>query len=352
VPEFDLLGFLVQWLTIFGLYSILAITLNLEAGFAGLTNFGKVVFYGIGAYVGATLTTYLTLYLNNIDPFECPPYSIDGIVKLIELGGKSPPLSIGLLALSLITAFIAAGSAGFLLTYPILRVGPAFVGFTLLSFGELMRIFLRHYEPVGGSKGLAAIPRPFGWVGDPKLSGFLFLLLVLGLVALTYITMSRLTNSPMGRMLRAVRDDEIAALCLGKHVPKIKALTLFIGSGFSGMAGALMAYYFTSVNPDMFVPAVTFNVWAMVILGGMGNFTGSIIGVALFTLVDRLLAFITPTIGVTAISPDYIRWMFVGLLIVMVLLFMPKGLLAERPLKTPAVDEARKLLVEGGSGSA
>ncbi|MEM0026241.1 MAG: branched-chain amino acid ABC transporter permease, partial [Zestosphaera sp.] len=118
----------------------------------------------------------------------------------------------------------------------------------------------------------------------------------------------------------------------------IKATILFIGSGFAGMAGVLLAYYLTSVNPNMFVPAVTFNVWAMIILGGFGNLKGSLLGAAIITFVDRVLTFVTPQLGVTVISPDYLRWVIVGLLIVIVLLVNPKGLLPEKPIKTPALD--------------
>lgn len=344
---FDVVGFMISWLTLFGIYAILSLTLNLESGTAGITNFGKVLFYGIGAYASATLTTYMVLMLNGVDVGETPPYDIRGIILLGELGNRNPLLNISLLTLSLIMAFALAGLVGYLLTYPILRVGPAFVGFTLLSAGELLRIFLQHYEPVGASKGLMAIPTPFGWIVEGRVRELAYLGLVMGLVALTYVVVHRLVNSPLGRTLRAIRDDEIAALCLGKHVPGTKATILFIGSGFAGVAGVLLAYYLTSVNPNMFVPLVTFNVWAMIILGGIGNLRGSLLGAAIITFVDRALTFVTPQLGVAVISPDYLRWVVVGLLIVVVLLVNPKGLLPERPIKTPALDEIAKELRDG-----
>jgi len=345
----DVVGFVISWLTIFGIYSILSLSLNLESGTAGVTNFGKVVFYGAGAYIAATLTTYLTLILNGVDVTETPPYDVRGIVLLGELGSRNPLMSLGLLVLSLVVAFVIAGALGYLLSYPIIRVGPAFVGFTLLSFGELMRVFLQHYEPVGGNKGLMAIPTPFGWVAESRVREVAYLGLVMGVLATTYVVIHRLVNSPLGRTLRAVRDDEVAALCLGKHVPKIKAKVLFVGSGFAGVAGVLLAYYLTSVNPNMFVPAVTFNVWAMIILGGCGNLKGSLVGAAVVTFVDRVLTFVTPYLGVTVISPDYLRWVIVGLLIVVVLIVNPRGLLPEEPIKTPALEVVSEEL-GGGSG--
>jgi len=345
---FDVVGFLISWLTLFGIYSILAITLNVESGISGITNFGKVVFYGIGAYVSATLTTYLILMLNGIDVNKTPPYNINGVILLGELGNKNPFLNIGLFILAVVLSFVVAGLIGYLLTYPILRVGPEFVGFTLLSSGELLRIFLTHYEPVGASRGLMAIPNPFGWVPDSRIRETLYLILVLSFLALTYFVMKKLVNSPFGRVLKATRDDETAALCMGKHVPRTKATVLSIGSGFSGVAGVLLSYYFTSVNPNMFVPAVTFNAWAMIILGGLGNIVGSLLGAAIITFVDRALTFIIPLLGTTIISPDYLRGLLVGLLIVVVLLVNPKGLLPEKPIETPASKEVEKELSEKG----
>ena len=345
---FDIIGFMISWLTLFGIYSILAITLNVESGISGITNFGKVVFYGIGAYVSAVLTTYLILMLNGVNVSEIPPYNINGVILLGELGNKNPALNIGLFLLAIILSFIIAGAIGYLLTYPILRVGPEFVGFTLLSSGELTRIFLLHYEPVGSSKGLMGIPNPLGWVPDSRVRQILYLMLVLGFLALTFIIMKKLVNSPLGRVLKAVRDDETAALCMGKHVPRLKATVLFIGSGFSGIAGVLLSYYFTSVNPNMFAPSVTFNAWAMIILGGFGNLVGSLLGAAIITLVDRALTFMIPLLGITVISPDYLRWLIVGLLLVIVLLVNPRGLLPEKPIETPASKEMKRETGEGG----
>lgn len=332
----DVVGFLISWLTFLGIYGILAVSLNFESGTSGVTNFGKVFFYGLGAYIGAALTVYLFLLLSGVDTSKVSPFDIEGIVLLGELATKNPVLDIGLLLASLVLAFLVAGIVGYLLSYPIIRVGPAFVGFTLLSTGELFRIFVQHYEPLGGSKGIMSIPHPFAWVPNPTLRALLYLFVVLCLLALTYFVFRRLYNSPLGRTLRAVRDDEIAALCLGKHVPRLKAMVLFIGSGFAGMAGVLLAFYYSSINPDIFVPAVTFNVWAMIILGGMGNLEGSLLGAAIFTLFDRLLAFVTPQLGITIISPDYIRGFLVGFLIVVVLLFRPQGILKEGKIETPA----------------
>ncbi len=351
LPSFDVLGFLVSWGTFLGIYAILAVSLNLEVGLTGMANFGKVAFYGIGAYLAASLSVYAVLAVYHV---AAAPYTTEGIIALGKYGGASPALDLGIFAASLVLGFIIAGCVGYLLTYPTLRVGPAFLGITLLAFGELLRIFLLNYQPLGASKGLSGIPHPFLWIPDPVLRERLYVLVVLGFLAVTLWFAERITNSPFGRVLKAVRDDEVAALCMGKHVPRVKATVLFIGSGMAGVAGVLLAFYMSSVNPNMFVPAVTFNIWAMVILGGMGNNKGAVVGAAIITFVDRILTFITPNLGITIITPDYVRWMIVGILIVLVLMFMPGGLVPEKPIKTPAweaVESLEKESKEGGSGS-
>ena len=308
-----------------------------------MANFGKVAFYAIGAYLGATISTYTILAIHNI---TSPPYTTEGIIALGKYGGENPALTVGLFVLSLIIGFIVAGVVGYLLTYPTLRVGPAFLGITLLSFGELLRIFLQNYEPVGKTNGIAGIPHPFVWVANTTLRDWLYVIVVLGILAIVYLYAQRVVNSPFGRVLKAIRDDETAALCMGKHVPRTKATVLFIGSGFAGVAGVLMAFYLSSVNPNMFVTTVTFNIWAMVILGGLANNKGAILGAGIVTFVDRILTFVTPNLGITAITPDYMRWMVVGLLIVLVLMFLPKGLIPEKPIDTPIWKAVRKLLKE------
>jgi len=332
VLGFDVLGFLISWISIFGIYAILAISLNIEVGYTGMANFGKVAFYALGAYLTASLTIWTFLLLHNL-PY--PLYSVEAIVALSELVPQNPLLNIGLFISMVVLSFIFAGVVGYLITYPTLRVGPAFLGITVLSFGELIRVFLRHLKPLGATKGLAGVPHPLAWIKDPMLRDGIFAIIILIFTFVIFLVSERIGNSPYGRVLRAIRDDEIAALCLGKHVPRVKATMLFIGSGFAGVAGALWTYYAGSVNPDMFVPVVTFSIWAMVIFGGLGNNIGALIGAAVLTFLDRVSFIINILFPNLPITPDYIRWMFTGLLIILMLMFRPRGIIPEKPIRTP-----------------
>jgi len=343
----EILSFIMAWLIYFAIYAILAITLNLEAGTAGVVNFGKVAFFGLGAYIGAIVNTYLLLLLAGVDISKYPPYTAEGVIELGRIAVNNPILVLGVFALSLILAFLIVGIFGYLLTYPIIRVGSGFVGFTLLSVGEVLRAIYINSEFVGGVQGMLGIPQPFIWVGNPFISDLCYMVVALLFFALTYWLAYRLINSPLGRTLRAIRDDDTAALCLGKDVPRIKSMVLFISSGLSGVAGALYASYISSVNPQMFGMLVTFNIWAMIIIGGLGSPLGAIAGTFILTLIERVLAFITPLLGSLPFSSDYLRPIIIGLIMTIVLIRYPKGIFPEKPIKTPAIDVLRKTLQSG-----
>jgi len=341
----DILSFLSSWLPIFCIYAILALCLNMEVGYAGMANFGLVAFYGIGAFVAGY--TSMTVFLS-FHGYDYPIYSLEAIIAMGKIAGKTPWLNISVFILSLALAFLISGLTGYLVSFPTLRVGPAFLGITILSFGEMFRVFMKHFQPTGGSYGLLGIPHPFAWVSDPLTKNTLFIVISLAILISVFVYFELLANSPYGRVLKSIREDEVASLCLGKHVPRIKAELLFVASGISGVAGALYAFYLGSVTPDMFVTAVTFEVWSMVILGGRGNNLGAILGASIFTLLSRATSILSFVFLDLLIDPNYIRWMITGVLIVVTLMYKPKGILEEGPVKT----KAWKIFGENGRGQA
>ncbi|GEM_PF-36702 len=330
---FDIINFLVSWLPIFGIYAILALCLNMEVGYAGMANFGLVAFYGIGAFVAGyvSMTVFLSFY-----GYNYPIYSPEAIIAVGNVSGKTPWLNLAVFLLSLILAFIIAGASGYLVSYPTLRVGPAFLGITILSFGEMLRVFMKHFTPTGGAYGILGIPHPFAWIPDLLLKNVSFLILTLAILAGTFIYFESLANSPYGRLLKSIREDEVASLCMGKPVPHVKAELLFVASGISGIAGALYAFYLGTVTPDMFITAVTFEVWSMVILGGKGNNWGALLGASIFSLLTRATSILNFQFPDLPIDPNYARWMITGALIVIILIYRPKGILSEKTVKTEA----------------
>lgn len=291
------LPFVLDTLVYIGIFAILGISLNLEAGFTRLMNFGKVAFFAIGAYTTALLT----------------------------LNGA--PYIIGLIASIALAAF-----TGFLIALPTLRLREDYFAIVTLTSGEILRIFFSSEEWLtNGFIGLAGIPRPIpGVLSENHLlfyTPFVFLF-----VLACYLLSRRIIYSPFGRVLKAVREDEVATQFLGKDVFAFKTKSLVIGSGMAGVAGNLFAHHLTFIAPDMFFPGLTFSVWIMVVIGGMGNIVGPVIGAFLIETFERGMSFVKDYI-LLPIEPLNFRIIVIGLLLIFFVLYMPEGVFGERRLE-------------------
>jgi ABC-type branched-chain amino acid transport system, permease component len=147
--------------------------------------------------------------------------------------------------------------------------------------------------------------------------------------------MERLTNSPFGRALRAIRDAETAARVFGKDIVKFRIRVLATASALAGVAGALLVFYNNFVNMGQFIPLVTFIGWAMLIIGGMGNNVGALAGVAIYYALDRVLSIYKESIRqVVNVDPIFFQYIIFGVVIILVLMFRPQGVFGEKPSKT------------------
>jgi len=286
-----------------GIFGIVALSLNWEFGFAGLANFGKVAFFLIGGYTYALLSqTGLPFYL-------C------------------------LIAGSLISAIF-----GLVISLPALRLRADYLAIAVLAFGEILRLIVKSEEFAGGNWGIRVSPI-FAWTG----SSLIFRLENVGLVLLCllicFLVVQLLANSPYGRAMRAIREDEVAAEALGKDKSKYKAQALMLGSAMAGLAGGLYTQYLYNVVPEMFMPMVTFTVWIMVLLGGPANNWGALLGAALVEIFERGTN-IAKDYFVLPITPSDLQYILFGALIIFVLLYRPQGLLKESMVKTKALRSA------------
>ena len=335
--------------TLFGIYAILALSFNLEYGYAGQPNLGKVFFLSVGAYVAGALVAHSIAALTG---YRGDLFTAQAANARLLYAAANPGAIIGLFIGALVVAAIAGAFFGVLASYPALRLRGDFLAIVLIAVGEVARVFVRTYEPIaGGNIGLGGVPNPFislqdptGLLGDraPRVA---FALVALGLALLVYLYVNRLSNSPLGRMLKSVRDDELVANVLGKRTPWVKAQVLAVGGGVAAIAGVLWAFYYQSVAADDFIPQTTFLVVAMALLGGSGNHRGALLGAIVMTVLDHITRpSFYAILGVTGSLPfdiNYLRYILIGLLIILILMFRPEGLLPEKPVKTPALDVAR-----------
>ena len=298
-----------------GIYTILALGLQVQFGFAGLLNFGQVAFMAIGAYTMAIL-----------------------VVKEGWSMWLASPLAIA-----------AAAAAGLLLGIPCLRLRADYFAIVTIAFSEIVRYVATNEQSLtGGSQGTIALgsvtqaseynaqwesfqTRVGNWlhIGSKDVT----MLLLVWATALVLLTLTWLAvRTPWGRVLRAIREDEDAAASLGKNVFAYKLQVLALGSALAGVAGLFYAWQFSFFSPDDFQPLLTFFAWMIVILGGVGRIWAVPVGAVVFGFLfagTRFLDF-EPLSSLDSAERAYVRLIVIGLVIIGLVVFRPQGILGRR----------------------
>ncbi len=288
-------------------YAIVCLGLNLQWGQTGLFNVGVAGFVAIGAYTSALLTTPAT----------------PG-----RFGGYGLPIAVGW-----ILAIVVAAAASWCVGKITLRLRADYLAITTFGVAVVIQLVALNAEPLtGGPFGIGFIPRPFASLAEQvALYDVLHLLLVAAVLAAVYLVLERLAGSPWGRVLGAIREDEEAAVSLGKDANGFRLQAFVLGGAIMGLAGAIQAHFIGFIAPENYLPALTFQVWAMLIIGGSGNNRGAILGAI---LVWGLWSFSGAAIG-SLVPADFqaraatLRIVVVGLALVSILLWRPRGLLPE-----------------------
>jgi len=341
----DLFLFTLDLIAFFALYLAIGLTLNLEFGFAGIPNFGKVLFIVGGASVAGSFAGRFCAWIFNIDvKGDFIRYAVQVIPEATNILKGNVPMSLAILVLSVAVAGTVGAIFGFVFSYPAIRLREDYLAMTLLGMAQFFQIFLTNYAPlIGGSLGLQ-LPDPYAWAGDNRFIVATGMLVVFA--AAVYAYMQRIANSPLGRTLRAVRDNEVASEALGKDDVSIRRKTLVVASAISGIAGVLYAFYTVNVLPATYNRVVwTFWPWVMVIMGGAANNPGVAIGVFAFW-------FLVKTIDSTKfvfshIIPFDVVWLeylLIGGIFIVILMVRPQGILPEKPTVTIPTERIRKII--------
>jgi branched-chain amino acid transport system permease protein len=303
----ELIGYAAFFLTMALSFAIISLGLNLQWGQTGLFNVGVAGFVAIGAYVSALMTT-------PDDPNR--------------LGGFDLPMVIGWLG-----GAVAAGVVSFLIGALTIRLRADYLAIATFGVAVTVQLAALNLEHVtGGPFGIGFIPRPFAELAGNSL---LFSLANLGVlvttVILLYFALERLVRSPWGRVLRAIREDEAAARALGKNATKFRLQAFAIGGGVMGLAGAVQAHFIGFIAPDNYQPMLTFQVWAMLIVGGSGNNRGAILGAVLVwgiwaASAGAISALFAPEQQARAAA---LQIVMIGVALCAILLLRPRGILGE-----------------------
>lgn len=279
------------------IYMLLTIGLNLQYGFTGLINFGVVAFFAIGAYASALLT---------------------------------------LQGWPLVPAFLVAIIVAAVAAYPIgllsLRLSDDYLAVVTLGFSEVVRLAIQEEKWLTkGVQGLPGIPRMFQSLGIGQYAELATLAVLVACNLAAIGLMVHLVRSPYGRLIQAIRDDEVAVEAIGKDPRRLKVQVFMLGAGLAGLGGAFYAHFITYLSPDQFLPLVTFYVWIAMIIGGTGRTTGAVAGSFILMVFLEGSRFARDWIpGVSEVQMASVRLAMVGLALILFTIYRPQGMMGSR----------------------
>lgn len=344
--EPGIISYVVSFATMASIYAVLTLGLNVQWGYTGLFNIGIAAFFSIGAFTSALVTTL-------------PPEGAFASFSQ-QLFGLGAPFIIGVLAAGIVSALIA-----WLVGIPTLRLREDYLAMATIGIAELTRlVFQNERWLANGPQPMRGIPQPLKclvedpvctWLPGPLQAVFdpllprdyvwVYMMVVGVILFLVYLALQRILRSPWGRLLRAVREDEASAAMVGKNVAHHRMQAFVLGAFVMGVGGALYAHYMVAIDYSHFNPLyATFLIWVMLMLGGSGNNRGAILGAFAIWGVWTGTAFVIDELrpALAAISPalparaPYLRFLLVALMLIFILLYRPKGVLAEEKYVSPA----------------
>ncbi len=291
-------AYIVAMLVFAGVYALMALGLNVIWGLAGMVNLGLVGFFGLGAYATALLTKNFLW-----------------------------PMPMGWAAGAAVAAL-----AGGLMALIVARLRGDYLAIVTLGFAEVIRLVASNEVWLtNGTDGISGIPGPWRGQVSPQEFNLIFLGLVWAAVGVAFILLARISHSPFGRVLRAVREDEDVAAVAGKPVLWFKIRAFALGAAVLGFAGALYAHYNAYIAPEGFAPLLTIYIVLALTAGGVGAMRGAIVGALLVVLLlegTRFLAQVIP--GVSPVQKAALREGIIALSLILLLRFRPQGLIPER----------------------
>ncbi|RMX19052.1 branched-chain amino acid ABC transporter permease [Vandammella animalimorsus] len=287
--------FLASIITIGGIYAIMALGLNIQAGYSGLLNFGHIVFAGVGAYS----------------------------VGIVHMRGWS-------IFLGLPAGMAAAACLGWFMARLGKRLTADYWAIATLAVAEIIRTIAINEEWLtGGANGITMIPGFFESLQRPWNTVF-FMLMVLCVVALVAFFSSRLGNGRFGRALRLMREQPELATCMGYNLQSLRTRAVVCSAVVTALAGGLYAHYFNYAGTEFMLAAETFVLWTMVMIGGMGRIAGVLLGVVLVQAVYATVPFVKDLLGFGSDMAGALRLGMIGLILLACLMWRREGLLPEK----------------------
>jgi branched-chain amino acid transport system permease protein len=289
-PALSISPYVLQVICLAGINIILAVSLNLINGFTGQFSIGHAGFMAIGAYASA----FVTVTFGD---------RVRAALSFLPLEARNDVL----LVVALAVGAVLAAVAGFLVGVPSLRLRGDYLAIVTLGFGEIIRVFILNIDAVGGARGYAGIP---------KLANFFWIYLF---AALTIVIVYRVVNSSFGRTLVAIREDEIAAEAMGVDTTRSKVISFVVSSAMAGVGGGLFGHYLMYLHTNSFTFIKSIEIIIMIVIGGLGSITGSVLGAVLYIVMTEGLR-----------EAAQYRMVLFSLLLIIIMIVRPQGILGHR----------------------
>jgi len=289
-PALAISPYFLQVICLAGINVILAVSLNLINGFTGQFSIGHAGFMAIGAYASAFVTVTFG-------------EKVRSALSFLPMEARNDIL----LVVALAVGAVLAAVAGFLVGVPSLRLRGDYLAIVTLGFGEIIRVFILNIDAVGGARGYAGIP---------KLANFFWIYFF---AAVTILIVYRIVRSSFGRTLVAIREDEIAAEAMGVDTTRSKVISFVVSSAMAGVGGGLFGHYLMYLHTNSFTFLKSIEIIIMIVIGGLGSITGSVLGAVLY---------IAMTEGLRE-AAQY-RMILFSLLLIVIMIVRPQGILGHR----------------------
>ncbi len=344
----------------FGIIFIVTLSLNFQYGNAGVPNMACALSAAIGGYTVSAITTRFIYWVGVQAGLDILPllngtdwarhnncFNVDVMNEFIQAHAL---FGVTMFVLSLALGFAAGLALGYVMSLPAIRLRATYLIISLWMMENMACVLVRKIVPIaGGSMGMF-VPNVLAWYPGDRTVLMAVVTLAIGIVC--YIMLRTILNSPAGRLMRAVRENELTVNSVSKDVTAIRRRVLMFGSGITAISGVLLSYYYSFVIETNFTRSTwTYWPWLMLMVGGPGNNAGTFIGCVLIVAMRRLIVIFRGPIASIIGYPIYIfEQQLLGLLFIAVMIFRPKGLIPEKPLRIAGINY-RRLVKEGSAES-
>jgi len=346
---------LVFWIDLFisfGILLIISLSLNLEFGYAGISNFGKVVAVAGGAFAVGFFPGRLAAWLFGIGLEYKGGNIYDIIPQINNIFKGDPGIALAVFFSTLLVAGIVGAVLGFIASYPAIRLREDYLAMILIAMGEAIRIIGENFQAyVINSPSGEKVPDPFRWAGGFRYEVSALFILGIAFLVLLYVESS--VRTPLGRMLRSIRDNEDVAKSLGKDVTRIRMKTLMIASAIAAIGGALYAFNTGNVVASGYTRASwTFWPWLIVIIGGAANNMGVTLGTFAYVAFKRFIAFYKEQLAFVPFEVIWLDYLLLGVVLILIQMYRPEGIIPEKPTSTLSSKKVEEMVGSGGAVSS